>query len=149
MMYRRSSIPGVWREMQRFQDDMNRLFDSSLSGSYYHSDSIPTLNIYSTQEEALVTAEVPGVELKDLEISVVGNNLTICGNREAETTAENATYHRKERHCGYFSRGIELPYPVDAEKVEATLDSGILKITLPRAEADKPRRISVKTSKEV
>jgi hypothetical protein len=46
MMYRRSSIPGVWREMQRFQDDMNRLFDSSLSGSYYHFDSIPTLNIF-------------------------------------------------------------------------------------------------------
>jgi HSP20 family protein len=89
------------------------------------------------------------VDLKDLEISVVGNNLTICGNREAETTAENATYHRKERHCGYFSRGIELPYPVDAEKVEATLESGILKITLPRVEADKPRRISVKTSQEV
>lgn len=148
-MYRRSSIPSIWREMQRFQDDMNRLFDSSLTGSYYHSDAVPALNIYSTADEALVTAEVPGVELKDLEISVVGNNLTISGNREEQTTEENTTYHRKERNCGYFSRGIELPYPVDAEKVEATLENGILLITLPRVEADKPRRITVKTSKEV
>lgn len=146
MMYRRTSIPGIWREMQRFQDDMNRLFDSSLTGSNYRTDAVPAMNIYTTSDEAYITAEVPGVDIKDLEISVVGSNLTISGNREAETLDEKATYHRQERNCGYFSRGIELPFPVDAEKVVASLENGIIKITLPRVEADKPRRITVKAS---
>jgi HSP20 family protein len=149
MMYRRTSIPGIWREMQRFQDDMNRLFDSSQTGSYYHTDAVPAMNIYTTADEAYIKAEVPGVDIKELEISVVGNNLTISGNREAEAMDEKATYLRQERSCGYFSRGIELPFPVEADKVEASLENGIIKITLPRTEADKPRRIIVKTSQEV
>jgi HSP20 family protein len=89
------------------------------------------------------------VDINDLGISVVGNNLTISGNRESEVTDENTTYHRQERNCGYFSRSIELPYQVDSEKTEASLEDGVLKIVLPRSEADKPRRISVKTSLEV
>jgi len=132
--------------MQRFQDDMNRLFDSSLTGSNYRTDAVPAMNIYTTADEAYITAEVPGVDIKDLEISIVGSNLTFSGNREPEAIDEKATYHRQERSSGYFSRGIELPFPVDAEKVEASLENGIIKIILPRIEADKPRRINVKTS---
>lgn len=149
MMYRRPSIPGIWREMQRFQDEMNRMFDTSLSGSNNQVDAVPALNIYSNGNEAFIAAEVPGVDIKDLEISVVGSNLTVSGSREAEAMDEKATYHRQERTTGYFSRSIELPFPVEADKVEAALENGILKITLPRAEADRPRRISVKTSQEV
>jgi HSP20 family protein len=144
MMNRRSSIPGLWREMQRFQNEMNRVFDNSLSGSYYRADNSPSMNIFTSEDEVLVN--VPGVDIKDLEISVVGNNLTISGNREPEVADENTTYHRQERTSGYFSRSIELPYQVDSEKTEASLDDGVLIIVLPRAEADKPRRISVKTS---
>jgi HSP20 family protein len=146
MMNRRSSIPGLWREMQRFQNEMNRVFDNSLSGAYYRADNSPSMNIFTSEDEVLVNAEVPGVDIKDLEISVVGNNLTISGNRDPEVSDENTTYHRQERISGYFSRSIELPYQVDSEKTEASLEDGVLKIVLPRAEADKPRRISVKTS---
>lgn len=145
MIYRRSSIPRILREMHRFQDQMNQIFDASLTGSNYQSDAVPAMNIYTSADDAVITAEVPGVAIKDLEISVMGTNLTISGNREPEFTDENTTYHRQERVCGYFSRGIELPFPVEADKVEASLMNGLLTITLPRTEADKPRRISVKT----
>jgi HSP20 family protein len=146
MMNRRSSIPSLWREMQRFQNEMNRVFDNSLSGTYFRADNSPSMNIFASEDEVLVNTEVPGVEIKDLEISVVGNNLTISGNRDPEVANENTTYHRQERVSGYFSRSIELPYQVDSEKTEASLEDGVLKIVLPRVEADKPRRISVKTA---
>jgi HSP20 family protein len=144
MIYRRSSIPSFLRDMHRFQDEMNQLLDTSLPGSTFHAEAIPAMNIYTSAEDALVTAEVPGVDIKDLEISVVGNNLTIIGKREYEPESDAITFHRQERTLGSFSRGIELPFPVEAEKVEASLANGILKIILPRAEADKPRQIQVK-----
>lgn len=143
-MYRRSSIPSIWREMHRFQDEMNRLFDASYSRTNSLTDSIPPMNIYASAEAAVIQAEVPGVELKDLELSVIGNTLTISGNRASGQPDGETTWHRQERAEGYFSRSIELPFAVEAEKVEATLTNGILKINLPRAEADKPRRITVR-----
>lgn len=146
MIYRRSSYPSIWRDMQRFQDEMNRAFDSSLSGAYSRAGNLPFLNIFTNNDQCLVKAEVPGVDIKDVEINVVGNNLTINGTRQSEDMDEDTTYHRQERNCGYFSRGIELPFQVDAEKTEAAMENGVLSITLPRSEADKPRRINVKTS---
>ena len=91
----------------------------------------------------VVTAELPGVSPDDVEISVVGETLTIHGDRKSEEVDEKATYHRQERACGQFNRSIELPFMVESDKVSAKLEKGLLTITLPRAEQDKPRRISV------
>jgi HSP20 family protein len=94
----------------------------------------------------VVTAELPGINLNDLEINVLGTSLTITGERSTDDLPEDAELHRRERLFGKFSRTIELPYPVEAGKVEATLEKGLLTIHLPRAEADKPKKIKVKTN---
>ena len=72
--------------------------------------------------------------------------MTISGLRAPEDLPEGAQYHRRERFCDEFSRTVQLPYTVDTNQVEATAENGVLQITLPRAEAEKPRQIEVKTS---
>jgi HSP20 family protein len=94
----------------------------------------------------VVTAELPGVDVKDLDINVVGETLTISGERKPEVVDKDAVYHRQERGFGKFTRMVELPFGVDANKIQAMLENGILKILLPRAEQDRPRKITVKTN---
>jgi HSP20 family protein len=115
--------------------------------SYLRSaPSFPALNIWSNEDELIITAEVPGINPEDLDISVVGDNLTLKGERKAEEMDENARYHRQERGYGSFSRTVQLPFPVDIDKVDANFTNGVLEITMPRAEADKPRKIAVKSA---
>jgi len=94
----------------------------------------------------VITAEVPGVSADEIDISVVGETLTLSGERKPEDLEGGVRYHRRERGGGRFSRSIELPFRVDADKVEAAYDKGILRVTLPRAEADKPRKITVRAA---
>jgi HSP20 family protein len=93
----------------------------------------------------VVTAELPGADPEKLDISVVGDSLTISGNREAEALKAGESYHRQERSCGRFTRTIQLPFHVDAVKVAATYERGILNVVLPRSEAEKPKKISIKS----
>jgi HSP20 family protein len=129
------------REMQRVQREMNRIF-SGLGQPL--TQEVPPVNVWVGESDTVVTAELPGVDPGGVDISVVGDALTISGFREAETLKEGECYHRQERNHGRFSRSLQLPFHVEAGKVEAKYDRGILRITLPRAEADKPRKISVK-----
>lgn len=142
--------PGLWRfgvmadplrEMQRVQREMNRIF-SGLGQPL--TQEVPPVNVWVGESGTVVTAELPGVDPGGVDISVVGDALTISGFREAETLKGEESYHRQERNHGRFSRSLQLPFHVEAGKVEAKYDRGILRITLPRAEADKPRKISVK-----
>jgi len=126
----------IWR----LQDEMNRLFDERFGSS----SRFPAMNVWAGQDDVVVEAEVPGMEPKDVEITVTGSTLTISGQRQPETVKENEVYHRRERRYGAFSRSLELPYSVDADKVKAVFRNGVLRVTLPRAEEDKPRKISVK-----
>jgi HSP20 family protein len=102
----------------------------------------PALNIYSAGDALLVEAEVPGVRKEDLEILAVGNELTIKGRRPADE--QSLTYHRRERGVGDFTRVVTLPIDVDADKIEATLQEGVLTLRLPKAESARPRQITVK-----
>jgi len=95
----------------------------------------------------LVTAELPGVKLEDLDIAVQGDTLTLQGVREPETLEDGERYHRRERPTGRFQRVFQLPYEIEVTKVEATYEAGVLHISLPRAEADKPRKIQVRAAK--
>lgn len=135
-----------WGEMQRLQREMNRLFDSSLGTDYRRAAGFPAMNVWTSEDAVVVTAELPGVKVEDLDISVVNETLTLSGGREPDEVAEDARYHRRERGCGKFSRSVQLPFPVDADKVEATLKNGALHLSLPRSEADKPKKIAVKSS---
>jgi HSP20 family protein len=143
--------PVLWRfggamnplsEIQRLREEMNQVF-SGLDKPL--SEEFPSVNAWLGEGDVIVTAELPGVDPGKVDISVVGDTLTISGSRETEPLKEGESYHRQERGHGRFARSLQLPFHVDAGKVEATYDRGILQMTLPRAEADKPRKISVKS----
>jgi HSP20 family protein len=104
----------------------------------------PALNVWERENELLVEAEVPGLRSDDLDISVVGNQLVLRG-RRAEFDDKSATYHRRERGVGEFTRTVELPIAVKPDGVQARLSDGVLLITLPKAEAAKPRKIQVQS----
>ena len=145
MMYRRYRIPTVWREMDRLQREMNRLFEDYSPSRQRTASSYPALNVWSNEESLLVTAEVPGVSPDDIDVNVIGETLTLSGTREPDELKEGARYHRQERGYGKFSRTLQLPFPVTVEKIEAKFKNGVLSVSLPRAEEDKPRKIAVKS----
>ena len=134
-----------WREMDRLRRDMNRLFtDWSTQARRTVAPGYPAMNVWMGQDSAVVTAELPGVNLEDIDISVEEDTLTLRGDRQRGELEEGVTYHRRERRFGSFLRTFQLPFRVDAAKVDATLKNGVLSISLPRAEEDKPRRIAIR-----
>jgi len=144
-MYRRYRIPSMWREIDRLQREMSRLYDSYYPSQLRPAPGYPAMNIWTSEDGLNVTTEVPGIQPEDIDISVVGETLTLSGERRPEELQEGARYHRQERGYGKFTRSVQLPFPVDVNKVEATFKNGVLQIALPRAEADKPRKIVVKS----
>ena len=146
MIYRRYSVPSVWEEMNQVQREMNRLLNSFVPESSRGLASFPGINAWTSEDEEIVTAELPGVDPEHLDLSIVNEVLTISGEREAQDPEQEMHFHRRERMSGKFSRSIQLAFPVDTNKVAAHFENGILEVTLPRAEADKPRKISVKSS---
>ena len=144
-MYRRFRRPSIWQEMDQLQREMNRLFDATSTGRVFNSPTYPAINIWMNDDGQLITAEMPGVRPENLEIDVTGDALSISGERKQDEIPENARYHRRERSFGSFSRTIQLPFMVDTDKVEANFNNGVLQINLPRAEADKPKKITVKS----
>ncbi len=135
----------AWRETERLQREMNRLFDDlPARTARYPAPRYPAMNIWTNEDGAVLTAELPGCDPAALDITVVDNTLTLSGHRAPEQMGEDVTYHRRERSCGQFSRTFQLPFTVEAGAVDATFENGVLHITLPRAEADKPIKIEIK-----
>lgn len=135
-----------WREMTRLQRDMNRLFSDSFSRAGGRvGPSYPAMNVWTNQDGAVITAELPGVNPEDIDISVVGETLTLTGSRQLDMLQDGEKYHRRERSFGNFSRTFQLPFQVVASEVEAIFKNGVLHISLPRAEEDKPKKITVKS----
>ena len=135
-----------WNQLQQMQSEMNRLFDrwggdtGLIEGGGY-----PAVNVWEDAEAVFVEAEVPGLDLKDLEIYVTGGNqLRIKGERKQSTPAKG-TWHRQERGFGTFARVLTLPFDVNPEKVEARLENGVLFVKLAKQESAKPRKIPVKS----
>ncbi len=107
----------------------------------------PSLNIWEDADVLYAEAELPGVRHEDLDLTVVGNQLTLKG-RRTPAAPESGTFHRRERAVGDFTRTVVLPYEVDAEHVEASLVNGVLKLSLPKSSAAKPRKINVTPSEK-
>lgn len=103
----------------------------------------PLLNLWEEDQELVAEAELPGFKHEDLEISVIGNELTIKGHRP-EPDQAGATFHRRERSGGEFSRVVRLPVEIDADKVNASLTDGVLRVRLPKAEKARPKKINIK-----
>jgi HSP20 family protein len=144
-MLRKYRYPGLWREMDRLQRDMNRMFDNSYITRTQTAPSYPALKVWADEESVLVTAEMPGVRVEDLDIHIEEGSITLSGERVQEDIPENVSFHRRERRYGKFSRSLSLPFRIDADKVDAILKNGVLTLTLPRAEEDKPRKLEIKT----
>ena len=143
-MYRRISVPNIWREMDQLQREMNRLMETSAGRAPLGPKSFPAINIWSNQEGLVITAEMPGIQPKDIEINVSADTLTLSGERAPDEQVKDARYHRQERVYGKFNRAVQLPFMVDPNKVEAKFNQGVLEINLSRAEVDKPKKIAVK-----
>lgn len=133
------------REMERLRREMDRLFSQLPTGrGLAAAPSYPAMNVWMNEDSVLVTAELPGCSTDNLEISVVNDALTLSGSRSANELPEEAVYHRRERGCGRFTRTFQLPFQIDAGRVEAHLEKGVLQVLLPRAEEDKPKKIQIK-----
>lgn len=136
--------------MTSFKTEMDRLFDRFLEPVWNEiaafGDWEPKVDITESKESVTVKAEIPGVEQKDISISLEGGVLTIKGEKQHETEEKDKRYHRVERSYGMFCRAMRLPAPVDGGKAAATFKNGLLTITLPKAPAANGTTIPVKAA---
>jgi HSP20 family protein len=131
------------REMERLRREMNRVFsDWPARARWASAPDYPAMNVWTDEDSAIVTAELPGMDRENIDISVEDDVLTVRGERQPDEM-EGATYHRRERRYGTFARTFRLPFRVEGDAVEATFSNGVLKIVLPRAEEEKPKKITV------
>jgi len=144
-VYRSFRPLSIWGELDRMQREMNRLFNDYSPSIPRNAPSYPAINIWANEDSQIITAEMPGIEAGDINIDVTADSVTISGERNPDTASNENSYHRRERDFGMFSRTIQLPFIVDTNKVKAKFTDGILNITLPRAEADKPKKITIKS----
>jgi HSP20 family protein len=127
-----------WRMLDRLNRAATQMLEPSTS-------EFPRVNVWMDGDRAVVATELPGVESKDVDISVAGKGVTLRGSRSLGDACKEGCEHRHERWSGNFSRTFELPFVIDQGKVEAKFSKGVLHVTLPRAESDKPRKIVIKT----
>lgn len=136
--------PPLFRELNRLERELQTV-DRSLNRLSRSELPLEMLNWRYDDEHVVVRAALPGVAASDLEIGVEGRLLTVQGERRPVELPENAVWLRRERPVGRFAQTMRLPYDVAADQVTAELVDGLLTITLPRREADKPRKIAVQT----
>lgn len=134
-------------DLRRLERDLDWVFDSLL-GDRDLMESAPEarampVSLWADREKVRLAARLPGVRQEDIEVSVVGNQLTIHAKLPERADHEDARWIRRERLTGEVSRSIDLPFLVDAEGVEARMENGILVVDLPRPESEKPRRIEI------
>ncbi len=139
-----------FRDLSGTQSEMNRLFDGffgrpSQVGQVGGMERVwaPAVDMYETKDELVITAELPGLTEKDIQLSITGDMLTIRGERRWDQEVKQENYYRGERWFGKFERALPLPIPVQAEKVKASYRDGVLTVTLPKAEEIKPKEIKI------
>lgn len=137
--------------IQQFRDEVDRLVTGALANPAIAGATrlvtgrgFPAVNVWEDREHLFVEAEVPGLTADQLDIAVVNDELTIKGERR-EKSEPQVAYHRRERGVGSFTRVLRLGSEVNAERVQATLSDGVLLLTLPKADAAKPRKVEVKS----
>jgi HSP20 family protein len=136
-----------FREFSTLQDRMNRLFretqGNSQDESLTSSSFAPAVDVYEDEHNVTLKIEVPGIDEKDIDVRIENNTLTVHGERKIEKEEKEENYRRVERQYGSFTRTFNLPPTVDAEKVQADYDKGVLRITLPKKAEAKPKQIKV------
>src|SRR5256885_4548383 len=142
-----------FREFATLQDRMNRLFresynDAGRDEALTTSSFAPAVDVYEDEHNVTLKIEVPGIEEKDIDVQVENSTLTVHGERKIEKEEKEENYRRVERQYGSFVRTFTLPQTVDTEKVSATYDKGVLKISLPKKAETKPKKIKVNIGSE-
>ncbi len=147
MWIRRHDFESLFEPMHFFRTRLGHVLDEfdrvyTQSSPWQTAGNYPKTNMVDTGEALEIVAELPGVRKEDLNIKIQGNYLAVSG-KSSNNTPEGYTVHRSERGERSFSRSFTLPYEVDAEKVSANLQDGLLKLVLPKSEAAKPRQITI------
>ena len=140
-----SRLFGQFNNVNRLFEEMSELFENRSFGSSNRS-SFPKLNVWANKENAIVTAEVPGVDPGTIQLSIHDSKVTLAGEVPAKKKKEHEVYQRGERFIGKFQRELALPFRVASGKVTGEYINGVLRITLPRADEDKPKTIAVKAA---
>ena len=141
-------------QMTRFRSEMDQLFENFFGRAWGAVEAgygalsawAPTLDVTETESGVTVRAEVPGIDPSDLEITVVGRTLTLAGEKKETTETKEENYFHSERRFGSFRRSVELPVPVNTEKVTAEHKNGVVLIQIPKDPTSIPRRIPVKAA---
>jgi len=137
-----------FRDFERMRRDMDRFWDSFFKGGVRRTDEdsewLPSLDVAETKDEIVVKAEVPGMDPKDIDISLSDGLLTIKGEKKQEREEKEEDYHLVERSYGTFTRSIRLPNEVRRDKISASYKNGVLKVTLPKSEEAKQKEIKIK-----
>ncbi len=133
------------RELMDFRQAMDQFFHSMVSQPMLADFwGAPLVDIYQTDDEVVVKAALPGLNPKDIDVSITGNTVSIRGKVEQEEESRNATYHLRERQFGSFERLLTLPARVNADKAKAHYKNGVLTLTIPKAEDVRTKKIEVK-----
>jgi HSP20 family protein len=138
------------RELNSLQQEMNRLFSSFFdtptaggNGGSYARRWIPAMDLVETDDEYVLTADLPGLGQEDINLEFEDNVLTLSGERNAAHSERKEGYYRLERASGSFSRALTLPEGVDPEAVKATFDKGVLEVRIPKPEQRKPKKVAI------
>lgn len=136
---------GVFNELDNMRRQFDRFMNLYSAPSRRSADAgvFPQLNVTEDAGKFYLRAELPGVTSNELDIQATGKTISISGERKIHSENDNARYHRREREAGKFSRVLAMPSDIDADRIEASLDNGILTVVVPKAEAAKPRQIKV------
>lgn len=139
-------------EIARLRDEMDRTIDRLLGGSFIEPKATrlegwaPVLDVSETDAEVLVRAEVPGIVPTDLDVSISGNTLSISGSKKEESEKSGEDFYQAERRFGAFRRMIELPDSIDADKVNADCDAGVITVRIAKRSGVKARHVPVRAS---
>ena len=137
-----------FRDLRTLQEEVNRLFSTNLTRAFGDEGIgrgawAPSVDIYENKDHIVLEAELPGMKQEDFDLSIENNVITLRGERKFEKTDETDNYHRVERSYGAFTRSFTLPQTVSAEGATAEYNNGVLRVTLPKREETKARRIQV------
>ncbi|HUI40149.1 MAG TPA: Hsp20/alpha crystallin family protein [Methanothrix sp.] len=130
-------------ELQRLQKKMSELTEEVEGAPLEEGTMMPLADVRETDEDVVVTMDLPGVEKGDIDITVTDNDLRVVAERETEKEVEEKDYHRRERTCKKFERVVSLPVAVKAEEAKAKLTDGVLEITLPKEAITSRKRIDI------
>ena len=140
-----SSWRGHFEELNRMRRQLDALFDryEGRPSAAATAGVFPLINLTEDHDAYYLRAELPGITAGELSIESTDNNIAISGERKIPDAAQNARYHRREREAGRFSRMVALPGRINRDRIEARLNDGVLTVTVPKAEEEKPRKISI------